>query len=247
MLSDQGAIGISGPSLTGLDQILLNSSTGQPQETVTAQNVTTTSTFYIGPQTIMVGDEQSQSFFILAGGTNLDILTTTDTYIDRTITTTATYLNTSTYQLVGHAIVPVAFDILPGRCPNPLAADAEEKNTQLAAAVLGSASLDVSQIDPASIQLQGVPALSPALKDVATPYKPFIGKQKATDCTKAGRDGFRDLTLKFNQAALVKALGRSNRLIYNRPVVVHLTGKLFDGTPIIGEDVMVIIKEKDDD
>jgi hypothetical protein len=74
--------------------------------------LTTTDTFYIGPQTIMVGDQQSMPFFILAGGSNLDILTINDILLDRTITTTDTYLNTLTYQIVVHVPEPASLTLL---------------------------------------------------------------------------------------------------------------------------------------
>jgi uncharacterized protein YhjY with autotransporter beta-barrel domain len=47
---------------------------------VTATNVSATTTMYIGPQTIMVGDNQSQSFSIVPGGVDYDTLITTDVY-----------------------------------------------------------------------------------------------------------------------------------------------------------------------
>jgi outer membrane lipase/esterase len=45
-----------------------------------ASNVSATTTMYIGPQTILVGDNQSQSFTLLAGYIDYDTLITTDVY-----------------------------------------------------------------------------------------------------------------------------------------------------------------------
>ena len=46
----------------------------------TGSNVSATTTMYIGPQTIMVGSNQSQSFFIVPGGIDYDTVITTDLY-----------------------------------------------------------------------------------------------------------------------------------------------------------------------
>jgi hypothetical protein len=74
---------------------------------------------------------------------------------------------------------------------------------------------------------------------VATPFEPFVGKDEARDCTRKGADGFEDLLLRFSNRRVVRALGPvSNREV----VVVPLTGELADGTPIRGEDVIVVVK-----
>jgi hypothetical protein len=67
------------------------------------------------------------------------------------------------------------------------------------------------------------------------------GKTKASDCTSAGPDGRPDLTLKVDTQALVAALGN---VTDGQVVVVELTGTLTDGTPIRGEDVVVIQQKK---
>jgi hypothetical protein len=62
------------------------------------------------------------------------------------------------------------------------------------------------------------------------------------DCTAEGADGFLDLTLQFDaqesMQAIKAALGRE---VENGEVVVlPLQGELSSGTPIVGEDVVVI-------
>ena len=66
--------------------------------------VTFATTSYIGPQTIMVGDNQSQAFTIVAGGIDYDTLVTTTLYKLYTTTITDTYLTTQIYNIVGYAV-----------------------------------------------------------------------------------------------------------------------------------------------
>jgi len=55
-----------------------------------------------------------------------------------------------------------------------------------------------------------------------------------------GRDGFEDLTLKFWTQDVVAAIGDVS---HRDVLVLELTASLNDGTPIVGEDV-VVIREK---
>ena len=108
---------------------------------------------------------------------------------------------------------------------------------------LGTETIDVSQVDPASVRLQGVAPLRWAMEDVATPYEPYIGKQDAYDCTEEGPDGFMDLTFKFKTQEVVAALGDVSD---GDVLVLELTGNLreeYDGKPIEGEDVVVILEK----
>jgi len=134
--------------------------------------------------------------------------------------------------------VPVAIeipiDIKPGSCPNPLGTG---DSGVVPIAILGTADFSVRQVDVSSIQLAGLPALRDSYSDVSTPFVPFVGKVSQYDCNRAGPDGYLDLTLKFDAQRLVQALGP----VTNGEVrVLELTGKLLDGTPIRGEDVMII-------
>jgi outer membrane protein assembly factor BamB len=143
----------------------------------------------------------------------------------------------------------VAVDIKPSSCPNPL--DMASKGV-LPAAILGSASFDVTQVDPESVLLfradQDDPAkISPlrwALQDVATPYEPFVGKADAKQCTSVGADGFLDLTLKFDTQAVVEVLGEVS---YREAVVLKLQADLlpeYGGSSIVGEDVVLILEPR---
>ena len=89
--------------------------------------------------------------------------------------------------------IDVAIDIKPGSCPNPINVNSRGV---LPVAILGNA-LDVDEVDVSTILLEGVSPLRWDLKDVATPFEPYIGREDAMDCTTSGPDGFMDLTLKF--------------------------------------------------
>jgi hypothetical protein len=133
----------------------------------------------------------------------------------------------------------VPIDIKPQSCPNPL--NGGDKGL-LPVAILGTETFDVTRVDPATVQLEGVSPIRWALEDVATPFEPYISKEDALDCNTCGPDGYLDLTLKFDTQAIVAALGSVN----DRDVLVlELTGNLkpeFGGTFIAGEDVVVILK-----
>lgn len=138
------------------------------------------------------------------------------------------------------ALIEVPFDIKPQACPNPLNV---KSPGVLSVAILGTAEFDVTRVDPASIKLSGVPPLRLASEDVGTPFVPFVGKTNALDCTTTGPDGFLDLTLEFDNAAIVSALGP---VTDGEVLVLQVTGNLkpdFGGTPIIGEDVVVILSK----
>jgi len=129
----------------------------------------------------------------------------------------------------------VPLDVKPCSCPNPF--NTTDKGV-LPVAILGSDELNVRDIDSASLTLAGVPLLRDAYEDVAAPYEPWIGKVGVEDCTTAGPDGFEDLVLKFRAEQIMAALGP----VFDREVVmIELNGFLFDGTPIVGEDVIRIL------
>jgi hypothetical protein len=137
----------------------------------------------------------------------------------------------------------VAVDIRPRQCPNHVRV---RSGGNLPVAILGTADLDVRDIDRDSIRLGGVRPqhTGTRFRYVAKPFEPFVGRKDAHDCTREGDDGFLDLLLHFSNRRLVKALGPvSNREV----VVLPLTGKLEDGTPIRGEDVIVVITPRSDD
>jgi hypothetical protein len=139
-----------------------------------------------------------------------------------------------------HNVVELAipFDIKPRACPNRLNV---KKRGVLRAAILGTDNFDVNQVDITSLRLEGIAPIRSAFRDLATPFVPFIGKTSKDDCNKIGPDGFLDLVLKFNARKVIRALGK---LKHRDIAVLQLRGNLreeFGGTPIKGEDVVVII------
>ena len=89
------------------------------------------------------------------------------------------------------------------------------------------------------MRLEGVAPLTWAEGDVAIPHEPFVGKEEPTDCIVEGADGYLDLTLKFDVPEVIAALGE---VVDGDAVVLHLTGTLKDGTAIVREDVVVILR-----
>ena len=134
--------------------------------------------------------------------------------------------------------IEVPVDVKPTSCPNPLNTN---DNGVLPVAILGTPTFDVTQVDPATVTILGVSPIRWALEDVATPYVPFVGKVNCNECTTLGPDGFKDLTLKFDAQAIVKALGP---VVDNQCIVLPLKGKMIDGWKIVGEDVVIIKKKK---
>jgi hypothetical protein len=135
-------------------------------------------------------------------------------------------------------LVPV--DIKPTSCRNPL--NTKDKGV-LPVAILGTETFDVMQIDPTTILLGNVAPLRWSYEDVATPYEPYVGKVDAFACTTEGPDGYLDLVLHFDTQAVVTDLGE---VADGDVLVIPLTGNLYEefgGTPIMGEDVVVILKK----
>jgi hypothetical protein len=132
--------------------------------------------------------------------------------------------------------IEVPVDVLPTSCPNPFNMGARGV---LPVAILGTADFDVTDVDPDTVTLEGVPPLRSSLEDTATPYEPFVDKPlDQYACNADGFDGYMDLVLHFDRQAIAAAIGS----VANGDIVVlNLEGELFDGTPIIGEDVVRII------
>ena len=127
-------------------------------------------------------------------------------------------------------VTVISVDIQPGTCPNSLSV---RNKGAIPVAILGTDDLDVQNIDPATLLLEGISPLRWSIKDVATP----VSGGEECDCTSEGPDGFNDLNLKFDSQELIAALGEIND---GDELVLTLTGDLLDGTPIEGSDCVVI-------
>jgi hypothetical protein len=133
-------------------------------------------------------------------------------------------------ELTAARVIPVAFDIKPQSCPNPI--NIKDKGT-IPVAILGTADFNVTEIDPATLEFEGVAPLRWAIEDVATP----VVEGEPCDCTIEGPDGFDDLTIKFDSQELITALGSVNN---GDVLVLSITGNLLDGRTIEGSDCVVI-------
>ena len=164
------------------------------------------------------------------------------------------------YDLTISAVEEVAIDIKPTSCPNPLdikshkgdvaqtdqettlvgiGGDKESKAPVIPVAILGTEEFDVDMVDPSTVMLEGVPVIRWAYEDVAAP----VGEDAENcECTTAGPDGYRDLTLKFDKGDVIDALGM---VVDGQVVVLTLTGEMYDGRNIEGIDCMIIRGPKD--
>lgn len=148
----------------------------------------------------------------------------------------------------------VPIDIKPQSCPNPLNVKSQGV---LPVAILGTDYFDVNNVDPSSVLLEEVSPVKWAFEDVATPYEP-TGITDCLDCSTAGLDGFLDLILHFNTQDIINVLESENSsagdidlldivtisaISDGECVVLTLSGRLIDGTPIKGEDSVVILKK----
>jgi hypothetical protein len=120
-----------------------------------------------------------------------------------------------------------ALDIHPTSCPNPINV---KSHGVTPAAILGTESLDVQDIDVSSILLEGVAPIRHGYEDVATPFDGEL-----CDCSDEGPDGWMDLTLKFRTQEFVAAIGW-----VEGPLEVTLTGVLLDGTPFEISDCILL-------
>ena len=105
-------------------------------------------------------------------------------------------------------------------------------------AILGTATQDVTQIDPSSVRIwtencTGGP-VAPTLihyEDVAAPYT----GSDVCGCTTAGPDGFLDLWLRFDKQQFVQGLHLGNYPHFSYVKLV-VTARLLSGCEIIGSD-----------
>ena len=131
---------------------------------------------------------------------------------------------------------PVAIDIKPGSCPNPL--NVNSKGV-LPVAILGTGGFDVTQVDGAL--LEGVAPIKFDYEDVSTLVR---ADTEECECTTEGPDGYLDLTLKFDTQEIVTAIGD-----VEDGQVLHLTLEviLADETILETSDCVVILKKGEDE
>jgi hypothetical protein len=131
------------------------------------------------------------------------------------------------------APVQVVVDIAPGFCPVVLNTN---DSGVIPVAIVGTESLDVSTIIPASVTLNGVLAnTNSVIEDVAAPFLYTHG------CPKKKKDGIPDLVVEFNVDALIASL----RPVKNGEVrVLTVNGTFLDGNTFEGQDKIKISTKK---
>ena len=138
----------------------------------------------------------------------------------------------------------VELDIKPGSCRNPfsinifgwLQSGRVKKGGVLPVAILGSETVDVNDIDPASIFLEGVAPLRYAYEDVST-----LDGEGGCVCNDGGADGYMDMTLKFSKQAVAAALLDSDPYVVGQEIVLMLTGEYWDGMTFSAMDCIEFV------
>ena len=103
------------------------------------------------------------------------------------------------------------------------------------AAIIGGENFDVNDIDQATVRLEGI---APDLTRLRDRSGPVFNSQDVCDCTRDREDGFDNLLLSFHAEEILCAPGD---ITHRDELVPTLTGELNDGTPIKGQDCLLII------
>lgn len=140
----------------------------------------------------------------------------------------------STLTILPKPALQVAVDIKPTSCPNPMNI---KSSGVLPVAILGTEDVNVTDIDPTSIELAGVSVVRHSYEDIATP----AADSNDCNCTTDGPDGLLDLTLKFKTQDIVEELVRAEgELVDGEMFMLEVTGVLFGERPIEGVDCVLI-------
>ncbi|MDH3217250.1 MAG: T9SS type A sorting domain-containing protein [Candidatus Krumholzibacteria bacterium] len=136
----------------------------------------------------------------------------------------------------------VEMDIRADACPNPMnialwdMTNGNRNKGVLPVWVLGSATVNVDDVDVSTVFLEGVAPLD---------FGASSGRDEgvadgASDCVcdPLGGDSFNDLKLKFRSVDIAAAIPTPN---INDVIVLTLTGTYFDGTPFEATDCVTIV------
>lgn len=98
--SGNGQLQISDAQLSS-SQAPVSATTTNSTDVLTGTNTSVTTSTTFGPGTILIGPDQSQTFFVPAGTMNINTNTHTESFFNRTPTTTQTSTKSSVYRVVG--------------------------------------------------------------------------------------------------------------------------------------------------
>jgi hypothetical protein len=139
--------------------------------------------------------------------------------------------------------ITVPVDIKPQGCKNRI--NLRRKWGYVWVGILGTGDLDVTQIDPESVMLEGVSPLRWRYRDVTAPVEAATKQADCQqDCTNESRDQKRDLLLKFKRSKLIKALKALGYVDHKGCYTLELTGEMLNGTPIEGYDRVYTLNKK---
>lgn len=147
--------------------------------------------------------------------------------------------------LLEYVPVPLAVDLLPGKCPDilstqdwpylrsPRSATAGE-SPHMAIAVMGTAAFDVTALEATSFTLEGVLSVGHDYVDVGAPP---LAAEFPCDCSVSGRDGRTDLVLQFDQADLLAAL---EPFTHGDQRMLTIAGNLKSGTAVSASACVIL-------
>jgi uncharacterized delta-60 repeat protein/uncharacterized repeat protein (TIGR01451 family) len=117
-LANAGAASYTGPTETNALQSLTSSNSVTATNAI-GTNIPVSVTTYIGPQTIMVGDNQSFPYYIFPGGVDYDTLVISVVTNLVTTTNTSVYTNSSEYVMTG-TVAQADLSLIARAAPQPV-------------------------------------------------------------------------------------------------------------------------------
>lgn len=147
---------------------------------------------------------------------------------------------TQTIVLVGQSYfngTSATIDLDTSSCPNAISPTG---TGVVQAVVFGSTDFDVAKLRPRSFQLRRQDGQGGPVSPISVLYDDGGAPVPGSVCHSGVADGFADLILVFDQAALSAALGLPNEPA-KQFVPVELTGKTWSGGPFLGRDFIEVV------
>lgn len=142
-------------------------------------------------------------------------------------------------------VIQAAMDIRPESCPNWLN---RRSNGILSIALVGSAELEVDQVDTSTLLLARADGIGGTVSPETLRGQPRAELKDATgqtdvepcDCDKPKKDGVDDLVIRFRRSSIVSSLGL-DRFVRGDVVELTLTGTMLDGTLFWATDCVTLV------